>query len=76
MQATLGVALAWTGRSQQGLALLDQAVEASRGDCRPRAHAARLGPEDLGRFHEAHQDLNRALPYSAGKATRYGRHDH
>ena len=31
MQATLGLALAWTGRSQQGLALLNQAVEASRG---------------------------------------------
>ena len=32
VQATLGSALAWTGRSQQGLALLDRAVAASRGD--------------------------------------------
>ena len=32
VQATLGMALAWTGRSQQGLAVLDRAVEASRGD--------------------------------------------
>ena len=31
VQASLGMALAWTGRSQQGLALLDRAVEASRG---------------------------------------------
>ena len=31
VQATLGTALAWTGRSQQGLALLDRAVEASHG---------------------------------------------
>src|ERR1700704_2952179 len=31
VQATLGVALAWTGRSQQGLAVLDQAVATSRG---------------------------------------------
>src|SRR5262245_16205294 len=31
VQASLGMALAWTGRSQQGLALLDRAVESSRG---------------------------------------------
>src|SRR5689334_19762059 len=31
VQATLGVALAWAGRSKQGLTLLDRAVEASRG---------------------------------------------
>src|SRR5215469_14330640 len=32
VQATLGVALAWAGRSQQGLAVLNRAVEVSRGD--------------------------------------------
>ena len=31
VQATLGITLAWTGRSQEGLAVLDQAVEASHG---------------------------------------------
>ena len=30
---------------------------------RPRAHAACSVLWDLGRFHEAHQDLSRALPY-------------
>ena len=32
MQATLGAALAWTGRSRQGLAVLDRALATSRGD--------------------------------------------
>src|SRR6516165_9277363 len=31
VQATLGATLAWTGRSRQGLAVLDRAVEASNG---------------------------------------------
>ena len=31
VQATLGATLAWTGRSRQGLAILDRAVEASDG---------------------------------------------
>src|SRR5689334_24324455 len=31
VQASLGIALAWTGRSQQGLAVLDRAVESARG---------------------------------------------
>ena len=64
VQATLGLALAWTGRSQQGLALLNQAVAASRGDLTGRVLMRRASVlRELGRFHEAHQDLNRALPY-------------
>ena len=64
MQATLGLALAWTGRSQQGLAILNRAVAASRGDLTGRVLMRRASVlKDLGRFHEAHQDLSRALPY-------------
>ena len=64
VQATLGLALAWAGRSQQGLAILDRAVEASRGDMAGRVLMRRASVlRDLGRFHEAHQDLSRALPY-------------
>jgi len=64
VQATLGVALAWAGRSQQGLAVLNRAVEASRGDLTGRALMRRASVlEDLGRFREAHQDLSRALAY-------------
>ena len=64
VQATLGLALAWTGRSQQGLALLNRAVAASRGDLTGRVLMRRASVlKDLGRFHDAHQDLNRALPY-------------
>ena len=64
VQATLGATLAWTGRSQQGLALLDRAVAASRGDLTGRVLMRRASVlMDLGRFHEAHQDLSRALPY-------------
>lgn len=62
VQATLGVALAWAGRSRQGLALLDQAVEASRGDLAGRVLMRRAGVfRELGRFREAHEDLSRAL---------------
>ena len=44
VQATLGTALAWTGRSRQGLTFLDRAVEVlSRGLGRTCAHAARRG---------------------------------
>ena len=64
VQATLGAALAWTGRSQQGLVLLNRAVAASRGDLTGRVLMRRASVlRELGRFHEAHQDLNRALPY-------------
>jgi tetratricopeptide (TPR) repeat protein len=64
VQATLGAALAWTGRSQQGLALLNRAVAASRGDLTGRVLMRRASVLlDLGRFHEAHQDLSRALSY-------------
>jgi tetratricopeptide (TPR) repeat protein len=63
VQATLGIALAWNGRSQQGLAVLDRAVEASRGALAGRVLMRRaLVLWDLGRFHEAHRDLCRALP--------------
>ena len=64
VQATLGATLAWTGRSRQGLALLDRAVAASRGDLTGRVLMRRASVfVDLGRYHEAHQDLSRALPY-------------
>jgi tetratricopeptide (TPR) repeat protein len=64
MQATLGAALAWAGRSQQGLALLNQAVEASRGGPAGRVLLRRASVlKDLGRFQEAYQDLNRGLSY-------------
>ena len=64
VQATLGVALAWAGRSQQGLAVLNRAVEASRGDLAGRVLMRRASVlAALGRFREAHQDLGRALPY-------------
>ncbi len=64
VQATLGLALAWTGRSQQGLAFLDRAVEASRGGPAGRVLLRRASVlYELGRFHEAHEDLSRAMPY-------------
>jgi tetratricopeptide (TPR) repeat protein len=64
VQATLGLALAWTGRTQQGLALLNRAVAASHGDLTGRVLMRRASVlRDLGRLHEAHQDLNRALLY-------------
>ncbi|MGD0609128.1 MAG: CHAT domain-containing tetratricopeptide repeat protein [Streptosporangiaceae bacterium] len=64
VQATLGVTLAWMGRSQQGLALLDRAVEGSRGGPAGRVLMRRAQVlKHLGRFHEAHDDLCRALPY-------------
>jgi tetratricopeptide (TPR) repeat protein len=64
VQATLGVTLAWMGRSKQGLSVLDQAVQASRGGPAGRVLMRRaLVLKDLGRFREAHEDLCRALPY-------------
>ena len=64
VQATLGVTLAWTGRSRQGLALLDRAVAASRGDLIGRVLMRRAFLfVYLGRYNDAHQDLSRALPY-------------
>ncbi|HEY8114442.1 MAG TPA: CHAT domain-containing protein [Actinomycetes bacterium] len=64
VQATLGVTLAWRGRSRQGLAVLDRAVEASRGGLAGRVLMRRASVlKDLGRFHEAHEDLSRALSY-------------
>ena len=64
VQATLGATLAWTGRSRQGLAILDRAVEASHGGLAGRVLMRRASIlRYLGRFHEAHQDLTRALLY-------------
>ena len=64
VQATLGVTLAWTGRSQQGLAILNRAVETSRGGPAGEVLMRRAAIlKDLGRFHEAYQDLSRALPH-------------
>ncbi len=64
VQATLGPTLALAGRSRQGLAVLDRAVAASRGDPTGRVLMRRAAVlKHLGRFYEAHQDLCRALPY-------------
>jgi tetratricopeptide (TPR) repeat protein len=64
VQATLGITLAWMGRSQQGLAVLDRAVAAAHGDLAGRVLMRRAHVLwDLGRFREAHEDLCRALPY-------------
>ena len=64
VQASLGLALAVAGRSQQGLAVLDRALAAARGDLTGQVLMRRARTLwDLGRFHEAHQDLSRALPY-------------
>ncbi len=64
VQATLGVTLAWTGRTRQGLAVLDEAVRASRGGPAGRVLMRRASVlRDLGRYPEAHDDLCRALPY-------------
>ena len=63
VQATLGTALAWTGRSRQGLAVLDRAVAASRGGPAGRVLMRRATIlYELGRFREAQDDLSRALP--------------
>ena len=64
VQASLGMALAWTGRSEQGLAVLDRAVQSSRGGMAGRVLVRRADVlYDMGRFHDAHRDLSRALPY-------------
>ena len=64
VQATLGITLAWMGRSRQGLAVLNKAVDASSGGSAGRVLMRRaLVFKDLGRFHEALQDLSRALSY-------------
>ncbi len=64
VQATLGTALAWTGRSRQGLAALDRAVEASRGGPAGRTLMRRATIRyELGQFREAHDDLSRSLPF-------------
>jgi tetratricopeptide (TPR) repeat protein len=64
VQATLGVTLAWAGRSRQGLAILDRVVQTSRGDLAGSVLMRRAGVlKYLGRFQEAYQDLGRALPY-------------
>ncbi|HEY3952720.1 MAG TPA: CHAT domain-containing tetratricopeptide repeat protein [Streptosporangiaceae bacterium] len=63
VQATLGVALAWAGRTERGLALLDQAVASSRGVDAGRVLMRRASVlRDVGRLHEAREDLRRALP--------------
>jgi CHAT domain-containing protein/tetratricopeptide (TPR) repeat protein len=64
VRATLGATLAWSGRSQQGLAVLDRAVAASRGGAAGRVLMRRANVLlHMGRYHEAHLDLCRALPY-------------
>src|SRR5215469_1308410 len=64
VQATLGSALALAGRSRHGLALLDRAVQASRGALAGQVLMRRASILwNLGRFREADEDLCRALPY-------------
>ena len=64
VQASLGGTLAWTGRSQQGLAILDRAVEGASGITVGRVLMRRANVlSEMGRFDEAHRDLSRALPY-------------
>jgi tetratricopeptide (TPR) repeat protein len=64
VQASLGGTLAWTGRSQQGLAILDRAVEGASGITVGRVLMRRANVlSEMGRFYEAHRDLSRALPY-------------
>jgi tetratricopeptide (TPR) repeat protein len=64
VQATLGATLAWTGRSRQGLTLLDRAVVAVHGDLAGSVLMRRASIfMHLGRFRDAHEDLCRALPY-------------
>ena len=72
VQASLGVTLAWTGRSQQGLAMLNRAVEESRGDMAGRVLMRRAYILwDMGRFREAHEDVSRA-PASFPPGRRHG----
>ncbi|MGX7677707.1 CHAT domain-containing protein [Jatrophihabitans sp. DSM 45814] len=60
--ATLGVALAWTGHSSQGLALLDRAAGQARGVLAGTVLMRRASVlRSLGRYQEALDDLNRAL---------------
>ena len=62
VQATLGVTLSWMGRTERGLALLDEAVDRSRGAASGRALMRRASVlRDLGRYAEANTDLSRAL---------------
>ena len=64
VQATLGLTLAWTGRSRQGLAVLDRAVAAAHGGMAGRVLMRRANIlSEMGRFSEAHQDLSRALSH-------------
>jgi tetratricopeptide (TPR) repeat protein len=64
VQASLGLTLAVAGRSRQGLAVLDRALATARGELTGRVLMRRARTLwDLGRFHEARQDLSRALPY-------------
>ena len=64
VQASLGATLAWMGRSRQGLAVLNRAVEDSRGSMAGRVLYRRaMVLWDMGRFHETYKDLSRALPY-------------
>jgi hypothetical protein len=63
VRATLGVALAWAGRSRQGLAELDQAAAQARGVLAGRILLRRASVRhDLGRYEAALEDLMRALP--------------
>ena len=63
VMATLGIALAWAGRTGQGLSLLDVAVAQARGVDAGRVLMRRaVVLRNLGRYQSALDDLNRALP--------------
>lgn len=61
--ATLGATLTWAGRSQLGLAALDQAAARARGALAGRILMRRASVlKHLGRYEDALEDLVRALP--------------
>lgn len=63
VRATLGVALAWAGRSRHGLAQLDLAAARARGAAAGRILLRRASVRhDLGRYAAALEDVQRALP--------------
>ena len=61
--ATLGATLTWAGQSDSGLASLAQAVAVARGGLAGRVRMRRASAYvSLGRYDDALNDLNRALP--------------
>jgi tetratricopeptide (TPR) repeat protein len=72
--ATLGGTLAWNGRSQQGLAILDQAVRASHGGLAGRVLMRRAHILwNMGRLHDAYQTWAVPCRTFAGPVTPCGK---